>query len=190
MKTAFAAAFGWLIPGGAYLLARRYLQFAITIALVCGCAAGRHRPPGAASNLWPQAAELQGLDSFTAGMAKAGAMAKLLAGAPALLARLGNYSQSFLNGQTHEYGTTLLVLAGVFNSLALSDALESCEKCETGMISHPCMDRAIAVGRDGPRRHCPTRKIALLGTVRLRRGVYSSFVHIYQVLAGSWAMHL
>ena len=122
MNTAFAAVFGWLIPGGAYLLARRYLQFAITVALVCGATVAGIALHGA--NLWPQAAELQGLDSFTAGMAKAGAMAKLLAGAPALLARLCNYSQSFLNGQTHEYGTTLLVLAGVFNLLALADALE------------------------------------------------------------------
>ena len=43
---------------------------------------------------------------------------------PYLLARLFNYSQTFLSGQTHEYGTTLLVLAGLFNLLALADALE------------------------------------------------------------------
>jgi hypothetical protein len=34
-----------------------------------------------------------------------------------------HYSQSFLSGQTHEYGTTLLVLAGLFNLLALVDGL-------------------------------------------------------------------
>jgi hypothetical protein len=121
MKTALTAAFGWLIPGGAYLLTRRYLQFAIAMLLVCGTTVAGIMLQGA--NLWPQAAELQGLDGFTAGMAKAGAIAKLLAGAPALLAHLCNYSQTFLNGQTHEYGTTLLVLAGLFNLLALADAL-------------------------------------------------------------------
>jgi hypothetical protein len=122
MNTALAAAFGWLVPGGAYLLARRYVQFAITIFLVCSATAAGIALQGA--NQWPQAGELQGLDGFTAGMAQAGAWAKLLAGAPYLLARLGNYSQSFLSGQTHEYGTTLLVLAGLFNLLALADALE------------------------------------------------------------------
>ena len=57
-------------------------------------------------------------------MAQAGGIAKVLAGAPYLLARLANYSQTFFAGQTHEYGTTLLVLAGLFNLLALADALE------------------------------------------------------------------
>jgi hypothetical protein len=47
-----------------------------------------------------------------------------LAGGPYLLARLCNYSQTFLSGQTHEYGTTLLVLAGLFNLLALAGGLE------------------------------------------------------------------
>jgi uncharacterized membrane protein len=121
MKTAFTAAFGWLVPGGAYLLTRRYVQFAITMALVCGATAAGILLQGA--NRWPEASELQGLDGFTSHMAQAGGMAKLLAGAPALLARLGNYSQTFLQGQTHEYGTTLLVLAGLFNLLALADAL-------------------------------------------------------------------
>ena len=41
-----------------------------------------------------------------------------------LAARLCHYSQTFLAGQTHEYGTTLLVLAGLFNLLALAGALE------------------------------------------------------------------
>ena len=35
MNTVAVAAFGWLVPGGAYLLARRYLQFAWSLALVC-----------------------------------------------------------------------------------------------------------------------------------------------------------
>jgi len=123
MKTAAMAAFGWLVPGGAYLLTRRYLQFAVSLALVV-CATGAGMVLHGA-NLWPQAVELQGLDGFSAGMAHAGALARILAGGPYLLGRLGDYSQTFLGGQTHEYGTTLLVLAGLFNLLALVDGLES-----------------------------------------------------------------
>ena len=65
MKTAAMAAFGWLLPGGAYLLARRYLQFAISLALVCGATVAGMALHGA--NLWPQTPELQGLDGFAAG---------------------------------------------------------------------------------------------------------------------------
>ena len=122
MKQLATAAFGWLVPGGAYLLARRYVQFAMALALVCGATVAGIALHGA--NLWPQASELQGLDGLATGMAQAGAMAKALAGAPYLLTRLCDYSQSFLSGQTHEYGTTLLVLAGIFNLLALVDGLE------------------------------------------------------------------
>jgi hypothetical protein len=122
MNLSVTAAFGWLVPGGAYLLARRYLQFAVTLALVgCATAAGMALH---GANLWPQAGELQGLDGFTAGMAQAGALARVLAGGPYLLARLCDYSRTFLSGQTHEFGTTLLVLAGLFNLLALADGLQ------------------------------------------------------------------
>ena len=122
MNVAVTAAFGWLVPGGAYLLARRYLQFAVSLALVvCATAAGMALQ---GTSLWPQAGELQGLDGVTAGMAQAGAVARALAGGPYLLARACNYSQTFLGGQTHEYGTTLLVLAGLFNLLALAGGLE------------------------------------------------------------------
>ena len=122
MNLALTAVFGWLVPGGAYLLARRYLQFALSLALVCCASAAGMALHGA--NLWPQADELQGLDSLATWMAQGGALARTMAGAPYLLARLCNYSQTFLAGQTHEYGTVLLALAGLFNLLALADALE------------------------------------------------------------------
>ena len=122
MNLALTAAFGWLVPGGAYLLARRYLQFAVALALVsCATVAGVALH---GANLWPGPDELQGLDGLTATMAQAGAWARLVAGAPYLIARLFKYSQTYLAGQTHEYGTTLLVLAGLFNLLALADSLE------------------------------------------------------------------
>jgi hypothetical protein len=122
MNVALTAAFGWLVPGGAYLLARRYLQFAVSLALVCGATVAGVALHGA--NLWPGADELHGLDGVATWMAQGGALARILAGAPYLLARLFHYSQTFLAGQTHEYGTTLLVLAGLCNLLALADALE------------------------------------------------------------------
>jgi hypothetical protein len=122
MNLALTAAFGWLVPGGAYLLARRYLQFAISLALVCGATVAGLALHGA--NLWPGADELQGVDGLAAWMAQGGALARVLAGAPYLIARLFHYSQTFLAGETHEYGTTLLVLAGLFNLLALAGALE------------------------------------------------------------------
>ena len=56
-------------------------------------------------------------------MFQAGAAAKLLAGAPFLLARLAG-APGFLEGRLHEYGTTLLLFAGLFNLLAISNALE------------------------------------------------------------------
>jgi len=121
MNIALMAAFGWLAPGGGYLLQRRYVQFAMSVALVvCATVAGIALH---GANLWPQSAELEGLDSFTMGMARAGGVAKLLAGAPYWIGRLFA-SQTFLSGQTHEYGTTLLMLAGAFNLLALADSLQ------------------------------------------------------------------
>jgi len=122
MKAAAMAVFGWLVPGGAYLPSRRYLQFAVSLAVVsCATAAGMALH---GANLWPQPGELQGLDGFSIALAHAAALAKALAGGPYLLGRLCDYSETFLSGQTHEYGTTLLVLAGLFNLLALVDGLK------------------------------------------------------------------
>jgi hypothetical protein len=118
----FAAA-GWLIPGGAFLLMSRYVQFAGFAALVTitfGAGLALH-----GGYQWPQPADLQGLDTLTALLFQAGAMAKLLAGGPYLLAQFLGGPHSFLDGRLHEYGTTLLSLAGLFNLLAVSNALES-----------------------------------------------------------------
>jgi hypothetical protein len=123
MKPVVLAVAGWLVPGGAYLMQRRYLQFAGFAALVSitfGAGLAMH-----GGSQWPQPAELQGLDSFTALLFKAGAVAKMLAGGPFLLAQLFGATHSFLDGRLHEFGTTLLALAGLFNLLAASDAIES-----------------------------------------------------------------
>jgi hypothetical protein len=122
MRAAGLAAFGWLVPGGAYLLTRRYLQFAGFAILVLGTFAAGLALQGGYQ--WPHPEELQGLDGFTVLFFKAGALAKLLAGGPVLLARLFDSAHGFLDGRLHEYGSTLLTLAGIFNLLAVSNALE------------------------------------------------------------------
>jgi hypothetical protein len=101
---------------------RRYLRFTIFALLVsCAFAAGVVLQGGAGL---PQPAELAGLDPFTAWIFKAGAYAKVLAGVPWFLARLFDGGSSFLGGRPHEYGTTLLTMAGVLNVLAVSGALD------------------------------------------------------------------
>ena len=118
---AWLAWFGWLVPGGAYLLMRRYPQFVGFAVLVSATFAAGLALHGGYQ--WPQPAELRGLDTFTVLFFKAGALAKPLAGGPFLLARFFDGGPGFLDGRLHEYGTTLLALAGIFNLLALSDAL-------------------------------------------------------------------
>jgi hypothetical protein len=122
MKTLALAVFGWLVPGGSYLLMRRYLQFALFAAVILTTFAAGLALHGGLQ--WPQPADLQGLDVFTVLIFKSAAAAKLLAGSPFLLALFFDGSHSFLDGRLHEYGTTLLILAGLFNLLAVSNALE------------------------------------------------------------------
>ena len=122
MKTVGLAVFGWLVPGGAYLLMRRYRQFAAFAVLVSTTFAAGLALHGALQ--WPQPAELQGLDTFTKLLFQGGALTRLLAGCPYLLALPFAGARTFLDGRLHEYGTTLLVLAGLFNLLAISSALE------------------------------------------------------------------
>ena len=121
MNALWLAAFGWLVPGGAFLLKRRYLQFAgfafvVTAAFAAGILLG-------GGVRWPLPSELAGLDGFTALALRASAFAKFLAGGPWLLAGLFN-GPSFLDGRMHEYGTTLLMMAGVCNVLAVSAAFD------------------------------------------------------------------
>jgi hypothetical protein len=128
MTTLRLAVFGWLVPGGAYLLMRRYLQFAIFAALVSiAFVAGILLQGGTA---WPQPSELVGLDGFTALVFKASVFAKALAGAPYLAARAFD-SSTFLASRLHEQGATLLVMAGVLNVLAVSSAIDLKNRKET-----------------------------------------------------------
>jgi len=122
VRTAALAVFGWLVPGGVYLLMRRYVQagvFALLVLAAFGAGIALH-----GGFEWPQPAELQGLDGFTALLFKAGAAAKLLAGLPCLVALAFDGAHGFLDGRVHEYGTTLLAMAGLINLLGISSALE------------------------------------------------------------------
>jgi hypothetical protein len=101
---------------------RRYLQFAVFAVLVSATFAAGLALHGGLQ--WPQPAELQDLDTFAALVFKGGALAKSLAGGPYLLAGLFDGGPTFLDGRLHEYGTTLLVLAGIFNVLAVANAIE------------------------------------------------------------------
>ena len=122
MNPLLLAGFGWLVPGGAYLLMRRYLQFAVFAFVVCASFAAGLLLYGSAAS--PQPGDLAGLDGFTALLFRAGALAKALAGAPYLLSLISGAPGTFLDSRLHEYGTTLLVMAGGFNVLAVSSALD------------------------------------------------------------------
>jgi hypothetical protein len=78
MKAAAMVVAGWLVPGGGYLVATRYGQFALFLTLICGMFAAGLALHG--SNVWPRAEELQGLDGLSARIAQAGALTKWLAG--------------------------------------------------------------------------------------------------------------
>ena len=121
MNPVVLAAFGWLVPGGSYLLLRRYLQFAVFfIAVLAAFAAGLALHGGCD---WPGPADLAGLDPFTALAFRAGAFLKMLAGAPWLVPALfGN--ATFLGSRLHEQGSALLMMAGTMNVLAIAGALE------------------------------------------------------------------
>jgi len=119
---------GWLLPGGGYLLTRRYAQFATTFGLICGTFLTGISLQGGGLSIAP--GELNGVDGFTALVAQAGVAGKALVGVPFLLARAFYPHQAYLEGRLHEYGTTLLLFAGIMNLLALADAFELFEERE------------------------------------------------------------
>ena len=122
MSALLLAIFGWLVPGGAYLLMRRYLQFGVFAFLVLTAFGAGLALQGGCR--WPEPAELAGLDGFTALVFKTGAFAKLVAGGPYLAAWFFDGSSAFLSGRLHEYGSALLLMAGLFNLLGVSSALD------------------------------------------------------------------
>jgi hypothetical protein len=122
LSTAAMAVFGWLVPGGAYLFVGRKRQFALSLVLVSAAFLAGIALQG--GNQWPRGEDLGGLDSLSILLAHAGSLVKMLAGGPRLLSWIFDYSQGFLAGKLHEYGTMLLVAAGLLNLLAMADAWE------------------------------------------------------------------
>src|SRR5262249_40047574 len=85
-SVALSAAFAWIVPGGGYLLMRRYGRFAMFLLLVTATfAAGIALQGGVA---WPGPDDLKGLDGLAALVARGGTIVKCLAGAPYVLAQL------------------------------------------------------------------------------------------------------
>lgn len=179
MKRVQLALAGWLIPGGAFLLLRRYRQFAVFAVLVCLTFAAGVALDG--SFAWPQPAELAGLGGFDWLLAQGGAAAKLLAGAPYLIAQLIGGGQPWLGGILHEYGTTLLSLAGLFNLLGVAcgvrprrDALMP--HFTFTLVSAALVTAAIGASEDRPASERPYRT------------AYLFLCSIAVVVAGSWIM--
>ena len=126
MKKAGLVVFGWLVPGGAYLLMRKYVQFAVfATAVTAAVIAGVALQGGSG---WPRPEELTGLDGFTALLFQGGAAAKFLAGAPFLTALAVHDAGGFLSSRVHEYGSVFLMLAGAMNVLGVSSALDQREE--------------------------------------------------------------
>lgn len=125
MKKIAMVAFGWFVPGGAYLLMRRYVQFALFASAVSAAViAGVALQGGSA---WPRPEDLAGVDGFTALTFRAGAVAKFLAGAPFLASSTFHDAGGFLSSRVHDYGNLLLIMAGVVNVLGISSALDQRE---------------------------------------------------------------
>jgi len=117
--------FGWLVPGGAHLLMRRYVQFAVFASAVTAAVIAGVALQGGSG--WPRPEELAGVDGFTALVFQAGAAAKFLAGAPFLAASAIHDAGGFLSSRLHEYGSVLLIMAGMVNVLGVSSALDQRE---------------------------------------------------------------
>src|SRR5271169_3365523 len=59
-ETAVLTALGWLLPGGGYLLTRRYVQFAAAFALICSALLAGLALQG--GSIWIGSSELEGVD--------------------------------------------------------------------------------------------------------------------------------
>ena len=103
-------ALGWLVPGGAYLLAKRYEKFALCFAIVCATLGG-----GIALGGFHNPAQ-----SGFFGVATTAA--QWLAGGPFLITRVFSHGPLPIDTPVHEYGATLLMAAGIVNLLALADS--------------------------------------------------------------------
>ena len=143
MKTAF----GWVVPGGAYLLNRRYKEFVLCFLLV--------------STVFAVGVALDGMSQPPQSDATAmiGKGAEALAGFPCLFATFFIHSPLAITAPVHEYGATLLMAAGLINLLVLASRLWCnviSRRTQMPRLQIPTL--TIAPGRvpEGVFRVCPT----------------------------------
>lgn len=111
---------GLLFPGAAHWMKGQRAKAAIYSAMVLTLVVVGVYLNGA--NSMPTDADLNGLDGTSRLLFLGGAAVKAFAGLPYFALGLAGYSQSFLSGAFHEYGTKLLAMAGLVNLLAVADA--------------------------------------------------------------------
>jgi hypothetical protein len=112
-----AVALAWLVPGGGHFLLKRNYRGAI----LCGCTV----------ILFLLGTTMRGYlfqpmtgDLLTTIIYVGGYLANMASGVLYILARLLGYEAPDVAGFTVDYGTKLLVIAGLFNILAIVDAFE------------------------------------------------------------------
>ena len=110
-------AMAWLIPGGGHFLLKRKSRAALLFGcVVISFVAGLMMRGYLFS---PQTGDL-----FTVLIYVGGFIGNLAAGVPYLATKGLGYVQPDMAGHVHDYGTKLLVAAGLMNILAIVDAYE------------------------------------------------------------------
>ena len=110
-------AIAWLIPGGGHFLLNRKSRAALLFGcVVISFVAGLMMRGYLFS---PQTGDL-----FTVLIYVGGFIGNLAAGVPYLATKGLGYAQPDMAGHVHDYGTKLLVAAGLMNILAIVDAYE------------------------------------------------------------------
>jgi hypothetical protein len=117
VPTATVMAMAWLIPGAGHFMLNRKTRGALLCACVVVSFAAGLLMRGF---LFPP----QRGDLFTMLIYVGGFIGNLAAGVPYLAAKGLGYAQPDLAGHVHDYGTKLLVAAGLMNVLAMVDAYE------------------------------------------------------------------
>ncbi len=112
-----AVALAWLVPGGGHFLLKRHYRGAI----LCGCTV----------ILFLMGMMMRGYlfqpmtgDLLTTIIYVGGYIADMATGILYILARMFGYDAPDVAGHTVDYGTKFIVIAGLFNILAVVDAFE------------------------------------------------------------------
>jgi hypothetical protein len=117
VPTATLLAMAWLIPGGGHFLLNRKTRAAllfgsVMLAFVAGLLMRGYL-------FAPRTGDL-----FTTLIYVGGFIGNVASGVPFLAAKGLGYAQPDIAGHVHDYGTKLLVAAGLMNVLAMVDAYE------------------------------------------------------------------